>query len=212
VTDLAVTADGSLLVSWGREGSAVVWSLAGLDKNMQMPQKTLRAEELDRCWEDLASEDAGKAYRAIWGLARSPGQAAAALVRQRLAVGASGVDAAQLARLLADLNHKSFKRRERASEELPKLGSAAEAAVRAELRKGPASAEARIRLERILGEIEQGEGSLKALRCLRAVEVLEQSGTDEARQVLAVLARGSAVRLAQDAKAAHARLTQRLRR
>src|SRR5262249_62177346 len=85
-----------------------------------------RPEELDSLWKDLAGEDTAKAYRAVWALAASPGQAVA-LVRQRLpAAGApSGAGAARLPRLLADLDHKDFRRREKATAELGKMGNEA---------------------------------------------------------------------------------------
>jgi WD40 repeat protein len=210
VQEMAVADDGSMLATRGG-ATATVWSLAGLDRELRQRNVTRRAEELDALWKDLASDDAAKAYQAIWALADSPGQAVA-LVRERVA--AAGPlpkdEAERFARLLADLNSEEFGQREKATEEMAKLGRTAEAAVRAELARGPASAEVRVRLERVLDRIEKGELTGEFLRPLRAVEVLEQVGTPEARQALAVLAKGMAeARLTQEAKAAEARLTKR---
>src|SRR5262249_31131535 len=96
-------------------------------------------------------------------------------------------------------------------EEMAKMGGTIEPFVRAELAKGPNSAEVRLRLQRILERLEKGEPTAEAIRSLRAIELLEQVGTVEARQVLAALAKGMAeARLTQEAKAAEMRLAKRL--
>jgi hypothetical protein len=131
------------------------------------------------------------------------------LLRERVAAAGppSRADADRFAGLLADLDHEEFVRREKAAEDMANMGSAAEALIRAQLRKGRPSAEVRRRLEEILGKIGKAEPTAEALRPLRAVEVLEQIGTAEARQVLAALAKGAGEsRLTQEAKVAEARL------
>jgi hypothetical protein len=135
-----------------------------------------------------------------------------ALVKDRvLAAGAlPKADAERFVRLLADLDAEKFDRRERATEDMARMGRVVEPLVRAELKKGP-SLEVRVRLEKVLEKIDKGGMPGEALRPLRAVEVLEQIGTVEAREVLAALAKGSAESpLTQDAKAAEARVAKRL--
>jgi hypothetical protein len=211
VADVAVTEDGTLLASLGQIGTVTVWAVAGLEKELRPPGRARGAEDLDGLWKDLGSDDAARAYQAVWALAASPGQAVA-LVRDRVA--AAGPlpqpDADRFARLLAELDADAFERRTKATEELAKMGSAAEGLVRAELKKGPASVEVRARLERILETVAKTAITGEVLRPLRAVEVLEQVGTAEARQVLAALAEGAAeARLTREAKAAEARLVKR---
>jgi hypothetical protein len=76
----------------------------------------------------------------------------------------------------------------------------------AALKREP-SLELRRRIEGLLSRIERGTPP-EELRDLRAVEVLEMVGNQEARQVLAELARGVAeTRLADQARAAFARLS-----
>src|SRR5262249_19557186 len=110
--DVAITSDGSLLVSLSNDGSATVWRLAGLDKELRPRPALRKAEELDGLWKDLADEDATKAYEAIWSLTSSPGQAVA-LVKDRVlaAGGLTKADAEQFARLLADLDADKYERR-----------------------------------------------------------------------------------------------------
>jgi hypothetical protein len=100
------------------------------------------------------------------------------------------VNADGVARLLADLDSDEFHVREKATAELEKLGRAAATAVRKALEK-PASLEVRLRLERVQERIHSGGGSPDLLRMPRALEVLEQAGTPEARQLLETFAHGT---------------------
>jgi len=118
-------------------------------------------------------------------------------------------DPKRLARLLADLDSQEFTAREKATRELGELGEVAEPALRQALDKQP-SLETRQRVERLLKEMEGPVTSLSRLQVLRAVEVLEQAGTAEARAALKVLADGAAAaRLTQEARAALGRLEKR---
>jgi hypothetical protein len=211
IQEMSLADDGSLLVTRGADSTAIVWTLAGLEKAMRPRDATRRAEELDALWKGLADGDAAKAYQAVWALAESPGQAVA-LVRERVrpAGALAGAEAERLARLLAELDGEEFGRREKAAEDLARMGRAVEAAVRAELGKGANSEDVRRRLGQVLDKIERAELTGEALRPLRALELLEQVGTAEAREALAALAKGMAeARLTQEAKAAEARLAQR---
>jgi hypothetical protein len=210
--EMAVTGNGSLLVARGDDSVATVWSLAGLEKDMRPRTTTRRGEELEGLWKDLCGEDAEKAYAAVWSLAESPGQAVA-LLRKRVPAASppSARDRELFARLLAGLDEEEFARREKAQDDLARMGRVVEGLVRAELKKGPASAEVSRRLTQVLDRLAKAEPTAEDLRGLRAVEVLEQAATAEARQALAALARGlPEARLTQEAKAAEARLAKRL--
>jgi RNA polymerase sigma factor (sigma-70 family) len=212
--EMAVTEDGLLLATRGKDATALVWSLVGLEKDMRPRTTIFRDEELDGLWKDLAGEDAATAYRAVWALAESPAQAVA-LLRQRVPPSGlpSQADQKRFARLLADLDHEVFERREKAADDMAGMGRAAETLVRVELKKKSLSAEVRRRLERLLDKIDKTELTAEELRPLRAVEVLEQVGTTEARQVLAALATGRPeARLTLEATRAEARLARGLRK
>ena len=81
--------------------------------------------------------------------------------------------------------------RERAGRELAALGERAEPALARAL-QGPLTLGARRRVEKLLSKLGGPVPTSDELRALRAVHVLEQIGTPEARQVLRVLADGGA--------------------
>src|SRR5262249_52762589 len=105
---------------------------------------------------------------------------------------AAEVDAKQAARLIKDLDSEEFAAREKASEELDKLGAPAEPVLRQAL-KGELSEEARARLQKVVDHL--GAASSTWRRELRAIELLESIGTPEVREVLQTLAKGAAATL-----------------
>jgi hypothetical protein len=126
---------------------------------------------------------------------------------------AQPADPQRLASLLGDLDNERFAVRDKASQELEKLGDLAEPALRKALDESPPP-EARRRLVRLLAQVvEGGTPSGERLRGFRAVEVLEHIGTSEARQLLQNFADGAPeARLTREAKAALERLNQARRR
>jgi hypothetical protein len=204
VLAVAFSADGRRLLSGSRDTTALVWDLSGV-----LPQEQaapLRAAESKELWAELALEDGARAYRAVRRLARAPDQA---LPHIRTFLGKqSAVDAARLARLVADLDADEFDRREAASAELARLGRLVESALRRALEDRP-SPELRKRAEALLGKLGDRPGHLE-LQAVRAVEVLELIGTPEARQVIESLARGAASAwVDEEARAALDRLARR---
>ncbi|MBY0527736.1 MAG: hypothetical protein K2R98_30340 [Gemmataceae bacterium] len=104
-------------------------------------------------------------------------------------------------RLVADLDSDLFLTRQKAREELEKLGEAAEVALKKKLGDRP-SLEMKRNIEQILARM-----PTQSLRTLRAVEVLEQIGSPEAKQVLEPLAKGMCgLRLMVEARASLERL------
>jgi hypothetical protein len=117
----------------------------------------------------------------------------------------------RLGRLIADLSSDQFAVRDRARAELEKLGEAALHALRTALATKP-TLDTRRRLEQLIDKQEREDWapSPERLRTLRALEVLERTGTSEARRVLEALARGApGTRLTREAQAAHERLSSR---
>src|SRR5207237_903908 len=98
-----------------------------------------------------------------------------------------------------------FARREVAARHFTDAGERAEPVLRAALER-PLSAEARQRIEALLGQIQRiPEG--EELRAVRAVRVLERVGTPATRELLAALAGGAAgARSTREARAARDRL------
>jgi WD40 repeat protein len=164
--------------------------------------KPANAEAL---WNDLASDDAVAAYRAIRGLAAMPKEAMP-LLREHLKP-VQGVDAKRIEQLIADLDSNEFSVREKATADLEELGEQARPALKKALEGEPAL-DTKKRIEKLIEKLTAGQApSGKLLRTLRAVEALERLDTDEARQLLQALAKGAAeARLTRDAKDALARL------
>lgn len=159
----------------------------------------------EQLWADLASDDAGRAFRAMCGLAATP-QQAVALFQKRLKP-VPVVEEKEIAALLVNLEAEDFKTRERATQELEKAGEQALPVLKKALGSKP-SLEARKRMERLV-EHAVAQTSPPLLRGLRAIEVLEHDGTADSKHVLVALAGGAPnARLTREAKASLQRLTR----
>jgi RNA polymerase sigma factor (sigma-70 family) len=196
---LAFSPDARRLASGGDDTTILVWDLAG-------PAETPSAAALAALWEDLAGDDAARAYRAIRILAAVPRQSVP-LLRKRLppVPAPTPVTREQFTRVLGDLDSDDFITRQKGEAKLTKLGPAAESLARAALeRRLPL--EVQRRLDRFLRALES-DGIRSWRRTLRTLEVLEQSAGPEARRLLSDLAAGDpAARLTREAKAALGRL------
>jgi hypothetical protein len=204
ITSLSFAPDGKRLASASEDGTALVWESA----QAPLPAVELGAKALEARWADLGGEDAARAYAALWALAAAPKQAVPLVVKQIHPVPA--IDAKRLARLFADLDDDSFEVREKATAELKRSAESVEDAVRQE-RMRTRSEEVRRRLGEVLEAVDRtvaapGRRALPA----RALRVLEQADTPEARQALEKLAEGApGAWLTQEAKAALARMARR---
>ncbi|MBI1913210.1 MAG: hypothetical protein HYS12_00375 [Planctomycetes bacterium] len=202
---LSFSTDGRALASGGGDTTALVWDVSGRVAGRRPAALTPAALAL--AWQDLLDADAAKAGRAVWALALSPEQAVPFL-REHLRPTAA-VDARRVAKLLADLDSDRFAVRERATNELAKLGPGVVPQLRKAL-AGRVSTEASRRLNRLLEKLQGPEVLAEQGRELRAVEALEHIGTAEARQVLEALAKGAPEpELTKEAKASLERLRRR---
>jgi RNA polymerase sigma factor (sigma-70 family) len=203
---LAVSADGRMLASGGYDSQVLVWDLTGRMPDGNWRTVRLPAERLRAAWDALAGADARAAYAAGWELAADP-EGTTAFLRERLRPVARP-DPERLARLIGDLDADDFTVRQRAGGDLEALGEVVAADLRQALARKP-SAEARRRLEGLLEGLDHPPVRQR-LQALRAVEVLEEVGNPQARQVLESLAKGMPeARLTQEAKASLERLAER---
>jgi WD40 repeat protein len=176
VTALAFSPDGRRLASGGSNTTILVW---------EVPAPPAAKGPLDKAalWRDLEGNDPARAFKAIAALASVPGEAVP-LLKERLRP-RPPVSPGVIAKLIADLDSNQYEVRERAEEELAKLGVAAEEALAGAARSR--SLEVRRRAEQLRARL-RGIPP-ERLRVLRAIEVLERSGTPAARELLRELAR-----------------------
>lgn len=151
------------------------------------------------------SDDAARAYEAIWEMPRA-GAEAIAFLKPRLLAAAPPVPE-RVGRLIADLDSEDVGVRDNAFEELRRIGEEAETALGRALEGSP-SMEVRSRLTALIDAL---RGPLvrspAALRRMRAVEVLERIGSAEAADALKSLASQSvSSRERREAQAALRRL------
>jgi RNA polymerase sigma factor (sigma-70 family) len=203
LTGLSFSPDGRRLVSGLSDSTLLVWDVAGVPT---AGPTGLGPEGAAHAWADLAAE-APKAFAARNALAGSPEQAVP-LLKEHLAP-AQPPDAARLRRLLGDLDSDQFAVREEARKTLEEMGDLARGALRRAQADNP-SLEVRRQVQALLEKLRGPVTRPEALRALRAVAVLEDIATPEARQVLETLAGGEAeARLTQEAKATLKRLARR---
>ncbi len=198
VMSVAFFPDGRRLATGSPDTTALVWDLSACALGGPAPKVT--AADVEGLWADLLGGDGHKSYRALWTLAAAPKEAMP-LLRARLRP-APPADGGRAERLVKDLDADDFAVREKATEELAKLGGAAEGALRKAL-EGTPSAELKRRAELLLGKLQSAPGAPERVADSRALELLEQLRTPEAKGMLRELAAGDAgAWLTKEAKAA----------
>jgi hypothetical protein len=203
---LAFAPDGRSLASGSRDFTILLWDVTGLGRGKQGSGEDLSAEQWQRLWERLAAKNAMHARLALWQMVCVP-RLSVKRLRSRLRP-VPPVSGERINKLIGDLDDDLFEVRQRASQELERLGEMVLPQLRKTL-KGRPSLELRARAARVIEKVE-GTPSLLVLRDLRALEVLEQIGNSQARALLREIASGAeGARLTQEAKAALQRQSRR---
>ncbi len=204
VSALVFTPDGQRLVSGSADATALVWDLTGRLKTKPAP---LAPSDIVASWNDLKSDDAARAYQAIRRFAAVPGQTIPFFDKNLLPIAAP--NGKMIVNHIADLESEVFTERDAAMKELTKLGELAEPALSQALDKAP-TLETRNRIKQLLDRLPNIGTSGEPLRQARAVEVLENIGNPQARQLLEKLAAGARqANLTRDAIATLERLKRR---
>jgi RNA polymerase sigma factor (sigma-70 family) len=199
---LAFSPDGSTLASASEDTTALLWDLL-LARGAAPRGPALSRQQLIGLWRDLSKEDAAEAFHAMRTLAAAPGQAVPCLAERLPPV---RPDAERVARLIAELDSDRFETRQKAAQELTKMGAAAEPGMR-KARAREHSAEVLRQLEQLLERF--APSSPETLREQRAVEVLEAIGSANAWQALQTMAKGAdEAHLTREAQAALQRLNK----
>jgi peptidoglycan/xylan/chitin deacetylase (PgdA/CDA1 family) len=182
VDALAFSPDGRTLAAASLDAPVYIWDLSGRPDADRPPT----ADELARCWADLASPDAAVAFRAIRRLVNAPA-AAVTLLRDRLPP-ARDVTADRFDALIRQLDSPRFVERQTAARELEAVADRTADRLRTAAAAG--SPEVRRAVQAILEREETDRPDVA--RAVRAVEVLEAVGTPAAREQLRALAGGAA--------------------
>ncbi len=179
VNSVNFSPDGRWLASTSRDAPIFIWDVYALEKS-RLPAKGLSKEDKDKLWQDLASEDAAKAFQAVCELIARPDEAVAIFQDGWKRV--PRATAQQMQKWIEDLesNQSSVRQKAQAELDLHLAGH--------ELLLGKALAKAdtpdlRQRLEQILNRLHPEQ-----LRRTRMLEVLERIGSGPARQFLQTLA------------------------
>jgi hypothetical protein len=206
VVSVAFSPDGDALATGSRDTTALIWDLQEIRSRDALPAAAPDASELDGLWNDLRSDDPVRGRRAVWALVAAP-EKSLPLLKARLRP-ATDDDVQPIRRLILQLDHEEFVVREAASKELADLGAEVETALRHAL-EGQLSPEARRRIETLLA-LPEPPTPAGAVQRIRALQVLEQLRTPEARQLLESVAAGSPwAKQTRDAQGALERLKRR---
>jgi hypothetical protein len=206
VVSVAFSADGKKLVSAGADGLLKLWDVARCCEGLGAMREEALADRLDQLWELLGADDPSVAYGAIWALAAQP-ETAVALCAKRLKPSVRP-DLARIPALIKQLNSEDFQARESASNQLLDYGPQFRNTLAAQ--REHSSAEVRMRILRVLERMDSDLPSTDCLRACRAIKILEEIGTQQARATLSTVAVGAAKTLPTElAKASLGRLRRR---
>jgi WD40 repeat protein len=187
VSALALDADGKQLATAGPLG-VILWDLTRNEESLPRDFQ-LSPKDVDLHWAALAGHDGRKVYAAA-RLLRADAARSVPFLQKQFAPKDTGPEASRLKQFVADLDSDEFATREAATNELAKLGPAAESEMRQALASRP-SLEVVRRLERLLQRLDEQVHPLSAeqQRDVRAVRVLEQVATPEAKKLLTSLSK-----------------------
>jgi len=205
VTTLGLARDGQTVASGSKDTTVLLWDISDLKVAPRSPVE-VSTQQVETLWSELNSTDGTRAFKTIQALLSSPKQVAAFLKGQLKPV--VPVEQKVIDKLIVDLESEDFAVRTKALEELEKLGELAVPSLNRVLAKDP-PLETRKRAEELVGKLTGILLSGEQLRLVRAVEVLEQVGTPEARQVLEALVGGAPGALpTREARTALTRMTK----
>jgi WD40 repeat protein len=180
VVMMAFSPEGRTLACAYRDTTVLIWDIRELTTR-SFPSGLMGPAQ---SWEDLEKVEAPQAWKAHWALVGSA--QTVPFLKARLQP-VHRPDLSPLPARIKELDSPGFMVRNRAMKALEQMGQAAEPALREALSKA-ATLERRRRLELLLARLESAR--VLHLQQIRAVAVLEQIGSADARALLDTLAAG----------------------
>jgi hypothetical protein len=177
--------------TYGGNAMLLKWALTSAHERKQRLlalKQPLSAAQLASCWTKLGSEDIDEASEAGYWLARAPeaGRQSGPFLKDHLHPDRPP-DVNRVNALIARLDGESFQARDKAQRELAGMGEFALYALRKTL-EGKPSPEVQRRVAKILSEPQPMTREKR--QYLRAIGVLEQVATPEAKELLQALSKG----------------------
>lgn len=203
VIGLIFSQDGRRLASTSEDRTSIVWDLARIPAK---PRDPAPAKDilLKMSWNWLADRTGPDAGKAMTILQSKPKETIAHFRTHIIPDKAASV--ADVSRWLKALDSSDYAARDQAMKSLEAADAQLEDVLRKKITK-ETPAETKRRIEQLLYKLEHYEENSQRLREVRAVEVLERIGSDEARALLKEWADGApAARLTREAKVALERL------
>jgi WD40 repeat protein len=169
VIGLAFSPHGRRIASASADTTLLVWDVRGAGAADAEPT-FLTTDDLEQLWQQLTSDDAALAYKAVWRLAAHPDEAGPFLQRRLLMDQVSALEQAQ--QWILDLGHDHYARREQAMQKLLAMGRQAEPCLRdAWVEFLPEEAQRRIEL--LLERLDLALPPPAQVQALRAAEALD---------------------------------------
>ncbi len=172
-----------VLYSGSADSTVLAWDLREAMAAYESRSPQLNAEETERVWLEFGADDPVVMHRALWTLSTAGENAVTTLAKHLKPAPVDRELGPRVEKLIAQMDDDQFAIREQASQEISDLGEGVDPFLRLALADTD-SAEVRHRIRRLLSDL-SGKPLVvdpNQQRALRAIQVLEEIGDEQARR------------------------------